>query len=118
MAQVIRPQTDSGNDLRNLLTIGGAVVGGVYGGAPGAAAGAGLGQMAGGMLAPQQSPQQNPQGGSEAAAMARRQAQMSQDNLGALKQAEATLPSLPENLRQEYAPAIVKARMMAQQGYA
>jgi hypothetical protein len=114
MAQVIRPQNQN-NDLSNLLTIGGAVIG-AGSGPGGAAAGAGLGQMAGGIMQPQQPPQQNPEsGGGQASAMARRQQQMSQDNLATLKQAEAALPSLPEGLRQQYSPAIIRARMMEQQ---
>lgn len=115
MAQVIRPQPQQG-DLNQLLSVGGAIAGGVVGGLPGAAAGAGIGQMAGGLLNPAQGPAPSAGGGdSEAAAMARRQQQQSQDNLATLKQAEATLPSLPESLRQQYAPAIVQARMLEQQ---
>ncbi len=121
MAQVIRPQPrDSG--FKELLALGGGVAGGVIGGSaggvgavPGAAAGVGIGQTAGSILDPNKPQQENPQAGGQASAMARRQAQMSQDNLATLKQAEASLPSLPEELRQQYAPAIIRARMMEQQ---
>jgi hypothetical protein len=122
--QVIAPQVKNNSVTRDLLTIGGGVVGGVLGAAaggvgavPGAAAGATVGQMAGGLVAPdQEQTQALPQSGAgEAAAMARKQQQMSQDNLATLKQAEAALPQLPEGLRQQYAPAIVQARMMEQQ---
>lgn len=120
MAQVIRPQTKS--DLGEVLTLGGAIAGGVLGSAGGpagaaggAALGGGLGGMASNMLEPPK-PQESPlQGGGESAAMLRRQQQMSQDSLGTLKAAEAQLPNLPESLRQQYAPAIVQARMMEQQ---
>lgn len=115
MAQVNRPQVQN-NDLSNLLTIGGAAIGGIAGGPQGALTGAGAGQMAAGVLAPPQA--QAPMadnGGSQAAAMARRQQQMSQDNLATLKQAEANLPHLPEDLRQQYGPSIIRARMMEEQ---
>lgn len=116
MAQVIRPQVPDDNLLKNVLTIGGGIAGAVYGGPGGAVAGAGAGQLAGGILSPQKPPQENPQsGGGEAAAMTRKQQQMSQDTLGTLKQAEASLPTLPENLRQQYAPAIIQARMLEEQ---
>ena len=116
MAQVIRPQPQNNNGLNEILPIAGAVVGGIYGGPQGAVAGAGAGQMAGGILNPQKpgAPTAD-SGGSEAAAMARKQAQMGQDNLEVLKQAEAHLPSLPEDMRQQYAPAIIQARMLEQQ---
>jgi hypothetical protein len=47
--------------------------------------------------------------------MARKQQQMGQDNLAVLKQAEAHLPTLPEDLRQQYGPPIIQARMAEQQ---
>lgn len=115
MAEVIRPNRQE-NSLNSLLTVGGGVIGAAYGGGLGAAlTGAGAGQMAGGLLNGQKSPQQNIPLNSQASAMARRQQSMSQDNLATLKQAEATLPQLPESLRQQYAPAIVQARMLEQQ---
>lgn len=116
MAQVIRPQKPSGG-LGEVLGIGGAVIGGIMGGgAPGAAAGAGVGQTAGNMLEPPEAPQQPVNSSlSEANAMKRRQEQLATDNLAVLKQAEASLPSLPEDMRQQYSPAIIQARMLEQQ---
>ncbi len=113
MAQINRA-TPSSSGLNDLLTIGGGAAGAYYGGPMGAAAGMGAGQAAGGILnAPPPQAPSVPQG--DSAAMARRQMQESQDNLAILKQAEASLPSLPENLRQQYAPAIIEARMKAEQ---
>lgn len=116
MAQVIKVQKpDSGT--KDVLTIGGGVAGGIVGsGSPGAiGAGAGAGSTAGNFLDPTQPPAPTLSGGGEASAMARRLQAASQDNLATLKQAEATLPQLPEALRQAYAPAIVQARMLEQQ---
>jgi len=112
MAQINRvAPRDSG--ISQLLTIGGAV-GGAFAGNP--MAGAGAGQMAAGFIDQPKAPTPMVgEGGSEAAAMARKQQEMSTDNLATLKQAEATLPTLPENLRQQYAPAIVQARLLEQQ---
>lgn len=124
MAQVVMPQRRQAGDLSNLLGIGGAVTGGIIGGAGtggtpqgammGATAGYGLGQAAGNVLTPQQQQQQSlPQ--TEMEALRRRHAQLNTDNLAILKQAEAQLPSLPEELRQQYAPAIIQARMAEEQ---
>ena len=117
MAQISRIQPKQGG-ASELLTIGGGIAGGILGaGNPAAiAGGAGLGNMAGGMVDPQKPPSTTIGGGdgSQASAMARRQMQASQDNLATLRQAEAVLPKLPEPLRQEYAPAIVQARLLEQ----
>ena len=113
MAQVNVPQKR--DDTNALLQIGGAALGAyATGGSPqGAMAGASAGGMIGGL---NQKPQNQPvQAEGQAAAMARRQQQMAQDNLQVLKQAEAQLPSLPEPVRQQYAPAIVQARMLEEQ---
>lgn len=113
MPQVIMPQQQP-SGLSSILPVAGAVGGAAYGGLPGAAAGAGLGSLAGGMVDPKQPTQQFPSSGnSEADAMARRSQQ--QDPLATLKQAEAALPSLPEHIRQQYAPAITQARVLAEQ---
>lgn len=115
MAQVIRPQKK--DDTGEMFQLGGAGIGAVLGGPAGAMTGAGVGGTAAGILAPQQPPAQSlgGGGGSEAAAMARKQQQMSEDNLSTLKNAEASLPGLPESLRQQYTPAIVQARMLEEQ---
>lgn len=121
MAQVLMPQKK--NNDSELFQLAGGIAGGILGtgvGGPGAgtAAGAALGSQLGGtagnLLTQTPSQGQSPSIGGEgqAAAMARRQQQMSQDNLATLKQAEGQLPQLPEELRQQYAPAIVQARMM------
>lgn len=122
----IQPSND--NTLGTLLTIGGMAAGGALAGPGiaatlgGAATGGGLGSTAGNILSPaqQQLSDNGGSGGSETAAILRKQQQMSQNSLDTLKNAEAQLPSLPESLRQQYAPAIVQARMYEQQkqGYA
>lgn len=111
----MKPQRKS-DGLNELLTIGGGVLGAAYGGPSGAIAGAGAGQMAGGILNPPQQDQQPVEAGSESSAMQRRLTSQTQDNLGILQKSEAALPSLPESLRQQYAPAIIRARMLAQKG--
>lgn len=120
MPPVMMPQKKD-NGMGSLLTIGGAVAGGVAGSVvPGAGtiAGAGLGATlggaAGGLLSSQQAGGQGSPN-SEMGAMQRRSDQMGTDNLASLKAAELQLPSLPENLRQQYAPPIIQARMLEQQ---
>ena len=111
MAQVNRPQKRP-DELNSLLTIGGGVAGvAAGGGVSGALAGAGAGSTVGGIVNPEQ-PQQEAVPAPQAGALQRRQQQLSQDNLALLKRSEASLPSLPEPLRQQYGPAIIQARMM------
>ena len=126
MAQINMPQRKNpNNEAAKYLPLVGAGIGALAGGvgaAPGAAlgaslsgasTGAGLGGIAQGAVAsnsPQRSqgiPQPN-----QASAMAQRQQKLSQDNLATLQQAEAGLPKLPEHLRQQYAPAVIQARML------
>lgn len=110
MANVMMPQAKKTNDMGNLLTIGGAVVGGAFGGPAGAMTGAGAGQMAGGMLAQQSAPQaQQPV---QSSAMQRRAESM--QNLDQLRQSEQALAYLPPDQQQQYAPAIQRARIMAE----
>ncbi len=113
MAQVNMPQRT--NDTNQLLTLGGGVTGALLGGPSGALMGASAGQTAGGLINSGQIPAQTVESSGQAEAMARRQQQLAQDNLNTLKQAQAALPQLPENVRQQYAPAIIKARMMEEQ---
>lgn len=114
----INPVQKKDSGLSEILTIGGGIAGAIYGGPAGAAAGAGIGQMAGGMIEPAEPPGPNISGGEEASAMARRSARMGTDNLAALKQAEARLPELPEELRQRYSTPIIAARIKAERGMA
>lgn len=112
MPQVISPQPQP-SGLSSILPLAGMAIGS-FGGPGGAAAGSTIGSVAGGMVDPTRQSQQLPtSGNSEADAMARRSQQ--QDPLTTLKQAEAVLPNLPENIRQQYAPAITQARVMAEQ---
>lgn len=99
-----------GGGLTKTLTIGGGIAGAFYGNP---LVGASAGNMAGGLVESQKQPMQL--GGSgQLAAMARMQQQRSQDNLASLKQAESSLPQLPESLRQAYSEPIIKARMLAE----
>lgn len=125
MAQVNLIEYRKKSALGELLPIAGAVAGGYIGyqaggGAPGALKGAGagaaLGQLGANTLDGDSGPRpQQLSSNSEAAAMSRRMQQQSQDNLADFRKAEAALPYLPEDLRQEYGPAIVRARMMEEQ---
>lgn len=110
--QVMMPQPQ--NSDGQIFQVGGTVIGGALGGTPGAA----VGGMVGGGVSPQPPrPQalQTSDNGSQADAMMRRSQQLTQDNMQTLTQAEAALPTLPEDLRQQYAPAITQARMLQQQ---
>ena len=110
------------NNMGQYLQAGGAIAGGIIGsivpGAgtiAGATAGAALGGVAGGLAdasQKQDAPSGVPQQPSQAYAMSQRQQKLSQDNLATLQQAEAGLPQLPEHLRQQYAPAVIQARML------
>jgi hypothetical protein len=118
MAQVIVPQKQKNQGLSEILTLGGAGVGAVLGGPGGALAGASLGSTLGGTAGSyinQNEPQGTAGAPSQNMAMQRRSQQLGTDNLAALKQAEMQLPKLPEDLRQQYTPAIVQARMLEQQ---
>jgi len=111
---VMQPQRRR-SETGDILTLGGGILGAIGGGGPGGAvAGANIGQTVGAMSEPPNTNANVPGGSnqSQAEAMARRQQQMAQDNLQILKNAEAALPMLPESLRQEYAPGIIRARMM------
>lgn len=116
MAQVNLPAKRS-SQAPTLFGLAGAVAGAASGGGiPGAMAGASVGQTAGGLLTAQNAPPPTVGGGnSEAMAMARKNQQSAQDNLAVLKKAEADLPGLPEDLRQQYSPAIIQARMLEEQ---
>jgi outer membrane lipoprotein SlyB len=104
------PQQKKDDSMSKLLTIGGAVVGGVYGGgAAGAMAGASAGQMAGGLLAKQDSA---PMQGVQSNAMQRRADSMQQ--MQQLNQSQQALAYLPPEQQAQYAPAIERARLMAQ----
>lgn len=110
MAQVMIPQKR--DSTGQALQLGGAIAG-ASAGPSGALTGYSAGGAASSFL---QKPQpQGVESSGQAAAMARRQQQLAQDNLETLKQAEASLPALPEHLRQEYAPAIIQARMLEEQ---
>lgn len=97
-------------------TAGAGAAGGAGAIGAGAMQGFGAGSAAGSLLglAENKKGALQQSGGNELAAMARKQAQASQDTLGSLKQAEAALPQLPEGLRQAYAEPIIKARMLAE----
>jgi hypothetical protein len=111
--------------LAKMLSVGGGVVGGILGGMAtggagaigGAAGGSSLGGMIGGMLDPAK--QATAAATKEAdmletsgdSAMARKLAAAREDRLAALRQAEASLPQLPPELREAYAPTIVQATM-------
>lgn len=121
MAEIYSPPLRQRNDLSQLLQIGGAVGGAIAGGPGvgaalgGAATGASLGGLAGGMISKPMAQNSAMGVGSpypESNAMMRRTEQLSQDNLGVLKLAEASLPSLPEELRQQYSVPIIQARML------
>ena len=101
----------SQNSNGALLSIAGQLAGTALGGPVGGA----VGGMVGGKLAGSGTPQA-PQatGASESDAMRRRIEQNNENNLSTLMQAEQTLPSLPEDMRQEYGPAIVQARILEQ----
>jgi hypothetical protein len=120
MAQVIVPQKKKNEGLSEILTLGGAAGGAMLGGPGGAMAGASLGASLGGVggsLISQNQPQGTagvPGAPSQSMAMQRRSQQLGTDNLMALTQAEKQLPNLPEDLRQQYAPAIIQARMLEQ----
>lgn len=113
-----RPQQDSG--FGDALKVGGAVAGGIVGAGaggvgaiPGAAAGAGVGGLAGGIIDPAKPPPTTV--GSESGAMGRRmQSMQGSDTLNQLQNAESSLASLPPELREVYAPNIIKARLVAQ----
>jgi hypothetical protein len=102
--------------------LGGAAVGGLLGlkaGSPvaGAAAGSSLGGLVGGMFGeptPGTRSEQfeiQPMETSGDNAMARKLASARQDRLALLRQAEASLPQLPPELREQYADTIVRATM-------
>lgn len=112
MSQVIIPPKKGNGEL---FQIGGAIAGGIVGGPAGAMTGYSLGGALGGMENQSNKQAQGTQQSGQSDAMMRRQQQMAQDNLQVLKNAEASLPTLPEELRQQYAPAIVQARMMEEQ---
>lgn len=123
--QAIKRKSEGYGNIAQLAgTVAGGIVGSIVPGV-GTLAGAGLGGTLGGAaggavdnsqsLGMQPIPQGQSGGGAEMAAMSRKQQQMGQDNLAVLQNAETHLPSLPEDLRQQYAPAIVQARMLEQQ---
>lgn len=133
MAQIITPQRKPSSDGADIGEIGGAIIGGVMGAAaggvgaaPGALAGAQIGKMGGGMLDNQQNqsgpqaaptlPTQPAQPAYGADAMQRRQQDMETDKVGTLQAAEQAAYQLPEQDRQQYLPALTRARMLAQSG--
>lgn len=104
--------------FQTVLPAAGAIIGGIYGGGPaGAAAGGAIGSVAAQGLTQNQSSGVPQVGGGQgdADAMMRRQRQLSDDNLKKLVDAEGALHQLPEEQRQQYAPAIIQARMLEQQ---
>lgn len=109
MAQVMMPQAKKDDSMSNLLTIGGGVVGAAYGGPTGALAGANAGQMAGGILAKQDTGTVQ---GVQSNAMQRRADAMQQ--MQQLNQSQQALAYLPPEQQAQYAPAIERARLMAQ----
>ena len=88
--------------------------GGIGAAVTGASTGAGLGGVLQGAVSSNDQQRQPgiPQQPSQAYAMSQRQQKLSQDNLATLQQAESQLPRLPEQLRQQYAPAVIQARML------
>src|SRR3990167_6500594 len=126
MAQVMKiPPKKS--KVSQLLELGGTIAGGIIGGTaagPGGAAvggavgGSVIGHSAGGIAVNILEPPKQEIGvekQSTATALMRRQQQLAQDNLAVLNEAEQNLAYLPENLRQQYAPAIMQARYLEQQ---
>ena len=122
MAEVYRPPPKR-SKLSELMEIGGGIAGGIAGasggGPPGAIAGAAVGSSLGGTIGNiVEPPKETPRAGgseSKSTALMRRQQQIAQDNLATLKSAEQNLTYLPEDLRQEYAPAIMRARYLEEQ---
>jgi len=118
MPQIYSPQVKHpsiGQDLSNIGTLIGAYV---TGSPQGAMAGSSAGNMIGNFFESDKGPRNTPMvpvRSAEANAMSRRGEQLSQDNLTTLASAESYLPQLPEDLRQQYAPAIIQARMLEEQ---
>lgn len=123
MAQIVMPQMKKkdDNDIGRFLGVlgggVGAVIGAKAGGGPagalaGASAGIGVGQSLGNMFAQNDQSQQmqNVQPSSDDA-VGRRIAAAKSDRLQTLREAEASLPKLPQDMREQYAPAIVQALM-------
>lgn len=120
--QKYQEPTESG--MGKLLGVAGLVAGGVAGGMAGgpkgailgAQAGQGLGSTIGGYVDPakaggaiQEAQAQAPQQMDNA--ISRRVAQQAEDKLAVLKQAEAALPYVTKDMRDQYASTIVKATM-------
>lgn len=103
------------NNDSALFSIIGAVGGGLATQSlQGASAGANIGQAAGSIVSPNNQTA-SVGAGNQSEAMARRSQADAANSLQALRQAELALPALPEAQRQEYAPTIIQARMMAEQ---
>lgn len=112
--QVVQAQTPNYGTAFGLL---GAAAGSIVPGV-GTLAGLSAGSSIGNFISSAQNAGNNTlqqPGNDEAGAMARRNLQLSTDNLSALKDAESNLSYLPENIRQQVAPTIITARMMAEQ---
>jgi hypothetical protein len=103
-------------------TLGGAAIGGLVGmkaGSPlaGASAGGTLGGWIGGMFGQPTAGTRSeqfeiqPMETSGDSAMSRKLASARQDRLAVLRQAESSLPQLPQELRDQYADTIVRATM-------
>lgn len=115
MSQVMMPQKKNNSGMFSTLgAIGGGILGaagGPAGIAAGATAGASLGGMAGGILSPEKPGPQAVQ----TTPMQRRMAQIENDPLRQLQQANSALASAPPPVQAEAAPAIQKALLLEQQ---
>jgi uncharacterized protein YcfJ len=124
MSDVIMPQQrQRENNSGKLLMLGGAALGavnpamlGASGALAGAGAGAGLGSTAGAIFGGNQK-QKAEVPAVQSTAMQRRMASMepAQQNVAALREADSALMTLPPAQAAQYAPAIKKARSLAEQ---